>query len=74
MAFFSADSKRLLRRVDFALLLAAAAIVVYGLVIISSATHINTPGDERFWFVQRQGIFAVINAVFAIFCMNFDYR
>ena len=74
MALFSSDSKRLLRRIDFALLLAAAAIVIYGLVIISSATHINTPGEERFWFVQRQGIFAVVNAVFAILFMNFDYR
>ena len=74
MALFSADSKRLLRRIDFALLLAAVAIVIYGLVIISSATHINTPGEERFWFVQRQGIFAIVNAILAIFFMNFDYR
>lgn len=74
MAFFSLESKRLLRRIDFALLLSAAAIVIYGLVIISSATHINTPGEERFWFVQRQGIFAVVNAVLAILFMNFDYR
>ena len=74
LALFSADSKRLLRRIDFALLLAAVAIVIYGLVIISSATHINTPGEERFWFVQRQGIFAIVNAILAIFFINFDYR
>ena len=74
MAIFSADSKRFLRRIDFALLISAAAIVIYGLVIISSATHINTPGEERFWFVQRQGIFALVNAVLAVLLMNFDYR
>ncbi len=74
LAIFSTESKRLLRRVDFALLLSAAAIVIYGIVIISSATHINTPGDERFWFVQRQGIFAIVNAILAILFMNFDYR
>ena len=74
MAIFSNESKRLLRRIDFMLLFAAAAIVIYGLIIISSATHINTPGEERFWFVQRQGIFAVVNAVLAILFMNFDYR
>ena len=74
MAIFSTESKRLLRRIDFPLLLSAAAIVIYGLVIISSATHINTPGEERFWFVQRQGIFAIVNAVLAILFMNFDYR
>ena len=74
LAIFSNESKRLLRRIDFILLFAAAAIVIYGLIIISSATHINTPGEERFWFVQRQGIFAVVNAVLAILFMNFDYR
>ncbi|MBR4904266.1 MAG: rod shape-determining protein RodA [Selenomonadaceae bacterium] len=74
LAIFSTESKRLLRRIDFALLLSAAAIVIYGLVIISSATHINTPGEERFWFVQRQALFAVVNAVLAILFMNFDYR
>ena len=74
MTIFSAESKRILRRIDFPLLLSATAIVIYGLVIISSATHINTPGEERFWFVQRQGIFAVVNAIIAVFCMNFDYR
>ena len=74
MAILSADTKRILRRVDFALILSATAIVIYGLVIISSATHINTPGEERFWFVQRQGIFAVVNAILGILFMNFDYR
>ncbi len=74
MAILSAEKKRLLRRVDFALIFSATAIVIYGLVIISSATHINTPGEERFWFVQRQGIFALVNAIIGIFFMNFDYR
>ncbi|MBE8954688.1 MAG: rod shape-determining protein RodA [Quinella sp. 2Q5] len=71
---FSAESKRILRRIDLPLLLAAGAIVIYGLVIISSATHINTPGDERFWYVQRQGLFALVNALVGILFMQFDYR
>lgn len=74
LAILSSDTKRLLRRIDFALLLSTVAIVIYGLVIISSATHINTPGEERFWFVQRQGLFALVNGILAIFFMNFDYR
>ena len=74
MAILSPDSKRILRRVDFILLLATVGIVIYGLVTISSATHINTPGEERFWYVQRQGLFAVINGVLALIFMNFDYR
>ena len=40
-------SKRLLRRTDVTLILAAAAIVVMSLVIIGSATHVNTPSEER---------------------------
>ncbi|MCR5833459.1 MAG: rod shape-determining protein RodA [Selenomonadaceae bacterium] len=68
------DRKRFIKRIDIPLLLAATAIVIYGIVIISSATHINTPGEERFWFVQRQGVFAIVNAVIAILFMNFDYR
>ena len=74
MAILSSESKRFLRRFDFALLLSATAIVIYGLVTISSATHINTPHEERFWFVQRQAIFALVNGVLAILFMNFDYR
>ena len=56
------------------LLVAVVAIVIMSLVIIGSATHINTPSEERYWFVQRQGIFALINVAIAVFLMNFDYK
>mgnify|MGYP001672089859 FL=1 len=59
---------------DFKLFFAAAGILLMSIVIIGSATHINTPSDERFWFVQRQGIFALVNVAVAIFLMNFDYK
>lgn len=74
MAILSPDSKRFLRKIDFELLIPALCIIIYSLVIISSATHVNNPSEERFWFVQRQGIFAAINIALAIFFMNFDYR
>ncbi len=67
-------NKRWLKRMDFTLIAATAAIIVMSLVIIGSATHINTPSEERYWFVQRQGIFAIINIAFAVFLMNFDYK
>ena len=67
-------NKRWLRRMDFTLLAATAAIIVMSLVIIGSATHINTPSDERYWFVQRQGLFALLNGALAVFLMNFDYK
>ena len=44
------------------------------LVIIGSATHVNTPSEERYWFVQRQGISIVIDIALAAFLMNFDYK
>ena len=66
--------KKFFRRTDFILLAATAGIVIMSLVIISSATHINVPTEERYWFVQRQGIFAIVNLALAAFLMNFDYK
>ena len=67
-------NKRYLRRTDYILIAATAAIIIMSLVIIGSATHINTPSEERYWYVQRQGIFALINVAIAVFLMNFDYK
>ncbi|MCI6159114.1 MAG: rod shape-determining protein RodA [Selenomonadaceae bacterium] len=66
--------KNFLRRMDPWLVLATAGILIMSLVIIGSATHINTPGQERYWYVQRQGIFALVNIAIAAFFMNFDYK
>lgn len=74
MQLIPTEYRRALRRIDFVLLLASLAIIFYSLIVISSATHVNTPSEERFWYVQRQGIFAMINIAIAIFIMNFDYR
>ena len=59
---------------DFVLVAATLGVIIMSLVIIGSATHVNTPGGVRFWFVQRQGIFAVIDVALALFFMNFDYK
>ena len=67
-------TKSILRRTDLVLLGAAAGIILMSLVIIGSATHINTPSDDRYWFVARQGIFALMNVGLAAFLMNFDYK
>ncbi len=67
-------NNRLLRRLDITVIATVAAIIVISLVIIGSATHINTPSDERYWFVQRQGIFAIINGLLIFFLLNFDYK
>jgi len=67
-------NNRLLRRLDITMIATVAAIIVISLIIIGSATHINTPSDERYWFVQRQGIFAIINGLLIFFLLNFDYK
>lgn len=67
-------SRRLLKNLDFVLIVAVALLILISLVIISSATHVNTPSDDRYWYVQRQGFFALVNVVFIIFLLQFDYR
>ena len=67
-------TKNILRRTDWTLMMATAGILLMSLIIIGSATHINTPGEERYWFVARQGLFAVVNLAMAAFLMNFDYK
>ena len=74
LEIISADTKGVLKKIDFTLLITSAAIIIYSLIVISSATHVNNPTEERFWFVQRQGLFALIDVIFAIIFMNFDYR
>jgi rod shape determining protein RodA len=59
---------------DFTLIFTAIAIIIMSLIIIGSATHVNAPSEERYWFVQRQGMFALLNGVLAFFLMNFDYK
>jgi len=67
-------SRRLLRNLDFITIATVSLIIVISLIIIGSATHINTPGDERYWFVERQGLFALINVVLIFLVLNFDYK
>ncbi len=67
-------NKRWLRRMDFTLIFAAVAIILMSLVTIGSATHINAASEGGYGFVQRQGIFAILNVALAVFLMNFDYK
>lgn len=51
-----------LRRLDWVLLFAAAALVAYGLWLVSGITRFDVPGDENY-YVVRQGIAAAAGAV-----------
>lgn len=67
-------SRRLLRNLDFVTIATVSLLIVISLVVIGSATHINTPSDERYWFVERQGFFALMNVVIIFVMLNFDYK
>ncbi|MDF2502222.1 MAG: rod shape-determining protein RodA [Anaerosporomusa subterranea] len=67
-------NRRLLRNLDFILILDIIALIVVSLIFIGSATHINTPSEDRYWYVQRQGIFALINIVIIFVMLHFDYK
>lgn len=67
-------NNRWLKRLNFPLIIATLGIMIVSLVIIGSATHINDDSGQRFWYVQRQGIFAIINIAVVLFLINFDYK
>ncbi len=66
--------RRIARNMDWQLLAFVTAVVSISIIIIGSATHMNTPSDDRFWYVGRQGMFAVFNALVILFLLAFDYR
>ena len=66
--------RRSFRNIDFWMIFSTLALVGIGILMIGSATHINTPSDDRYWFVQRQGLFAIINFVLILVMLRFDYR
>jgi rod shape determining protein RodA len=59
---------------DFTLIIVTFSIIAISLVIIGSATHVNTPSDDRYWFVQRQGMFAMANCFLIFIMLHFDYK
>ncbi len=67
-------SRRLLKNLDFTVISVTVLLVLISLVVIGSATHVNTPGEDRYWYVQRQGIFAVINIAVIFILLHFDYK
>ena len=67
-------NRRLLKNLDFTLIAVTVALIGISLVIIGSATHINTPSEDRYWYVSRQGIFALINVFIIFVILQFDYK
>lgn len=67
--------KRFLRTLDYILLAVAGVIIIYGLIAISSATHVTNPsGADAFYFVKRQVIWVLLGLAAAIFFMGWRYE
>ena len=59
------------RRIDWLLLAAVAAVVAYGLWAVSGITHSQVPGNPNFYLV-RQSIFVAVGAVALIIGVLLD--
>ncbi len=66
--------QRIWRTWDWVLLLSTIGIVVIGLAVIGSATHINKEGVDNYNYMGRQAIFFAINLAILIGMQRFDYR
>jgi rod shape determining protein RodA len=67
-------NRRLLRNLDFVLIVVTLMLIATSLIIIGSATHINTPSEDRYWYVSRQGLFALANFFIIFVMLQFDYK
>ncbi|HEV2311112.1 MAG TPA: FtsW/RodA/SpoVE family cell cycle protein, partial [Acidimicrobiia bacterium] len=63
----------LVERLDWVLLSACAAIAIFGIVMIYSASRTIVPGDPTY-FVKRQVLALFIGAVLGMVILRFDYR
>lgn len=70
-----AASKISLSRLDVGLVLAAFALILFGIAAIASATHFSFFGsEEEVWYVRRQVIFVFCSIIFVWYSLRFDYR
>lgn len=68
--------RRLLRHLDWLLVLAVIAASLLGLAMIYSASFTNhaLTGGDRFFFVRRQVMWLGVGLVLALLCVYIDYR
>lgn len=67
-------NQRIMRNLDWVIIGAVVLLLCISLAVIGSATHINTPSEDRYWYVERQGIFTLVNILIIIVILQFDYR
>lgn len=67
-------NRRLLKNLDFVVITVTILLIMTSLIIIGSATHINNPSEDRYWYVQRQGMFAIANIIIIFLMLHMDYK
>jgi len=67
-------NQRLLKNLDFVLIGSVLLLVLISLIVIGSATHVNNPSETRYWYLERQGTFILINILIIFFILHFDYK
>lgn len=65
--------RELVERLDWVLIAACAAIAIFGIVMIYSASRTLVPGDPTY-YVKRQVLALVVGVVLGIVILRFDYR
>ncbi|ADG83376.1 rod shape-determining protein RodA [Thermincola potens] len=67
--------KKLLRNFDYTLLITVLIIIVFGLVILSSATHITAgKGDDPFGYVKKQLLWVIIGFISIAIVLRINYN
>lgn len=66
------NSLKLLKQLDWKLIATLIVIFTFGIVILSSATHVNQTGD--YWRIIKQSIAFVSGIGMIIFILFFDYN
>lgn len=67
-------NRRMLKNLDFTMIIAVLILLTTSLIIISSATHVTTATEDPYWYLQRQAIFTVVNILLVVFLLTVDYN
>ncbi len=68
--------RRLLKNLDYTLLVVVSLLIIIGLVMVYSATHakVNLTQGDPFAFAKKQSVAALIGVVLLFVLLFFDYR
>ncbi len=68
------DVRRILKNLDWWLIIAVLLMMCCGLGLIDSATHSFAVSTGKAWHVQRQSLFMAFGLAFVSASLAFDYR